>query len=139
MNHLRLDVETPYQVTPLPLSNGQAVHRIAIFTDGGAARVTLDPNSCSLDPFGDTTSCTRIATRTFEAKLSLVEERDGKRLFALEPQDAEMPSLRLVLHPERYRHAVSARLLVLDSAGKIKVVVALEQLRPPQASPQDGR
>ncbi|WP_375765694.1 hypothetical protein NR798_28775 [Archangium gephyra] len=128
MNHLRLHVETPYQVTPLPLSNGRATRRIVISTGKGAARVSLDPNICSLDPFGDTAGCTRIAIHTFEAKLSLLEERDGKQLFALEPTEAEMPLLRLVLHPERHRHSVSARLLVLDAAGTITNVVALEPL-----------
>jgi hypothetical protein len=128
MDQLQLNVDTPYQVMPLPLSSGQAIHRITISTDQGMARVTLDPNRCGLDSVGDTTGCTRIGTRTFEAKLSLVEERDGKRLFALEPQEAEMPSLRLVLHPERCGPDVSVRLLVLDAAGTIKGVVALEQL-----------
>jgi hypothetical protein len=128
MDQLRLNVETPYQVTPLPLSIGQAVHRITISTDKDTARVTLDPNSCGLDSVGDTTGCTRIGTRTFEAKLSLVEERDGKHLFALEPREPEMPSLRLVLYPERYGPDMSVRLLVLDAAGTIKGVVALEQL-----------
>ncbi|OJT24135.1 hypothetical protein BO221_13165 [Archangium sp. Cb G35] len=128
MKHLHLELETPYQVTPLPLSNGQAVHRITISADEGSARVTLDPNICQLDHFGDTTACTRIATRFFDAKLSLLEVRDGKRLFAIEPQDTEQPSLQLVLHPERHCPAASARLLVLDMAGAIKAVVALEQL-----------
>jgi hypothetical protein len=125
MNQLSLKLETPYQVTLLPLSNGRA-HRIAIAANKGAAQVTLDPNTCQLDPFGDTTACTEIALHTFEAKLSLIEERDGKRLFALEPQDADEPALRLVLLPKRHGHAASARLLVLDKAGAIKAVVALE-------------
>ncbi|MCY1074523.1 hypothetical protein [Archangium lansingense] len=128
MKPFDLELETPYQVTPLPLSNGQAVHRIAISANAGAARVSLDPNICQLDPFGDTAGCTRIAIRMFEAKLSLLEERDGKRLFSLEPLRAEEPALRLVLHPARKSPAVSARLLVLDAAGAIKAVVALEQL-----------
>jgi hypothetical protein len=119
MNHPLLDLETPYQVTPLPLSSGLTVHRIAISTHEGAARVSLDPNTCALDPFGDTTACTRIAILTFEAKLSLLEEREGQRLFALVPLEADQPSLRLV-------HAGSNRLLVLDAAGAIKAVVALE-------------
>jgi len=110
MKHVELELETPYQVTPLPLSNGQAVHRIAISARAGAVQVSLDPNICQLDPFGDTAACTRIAIRVFEAKLSLLEERDGRRLFALEPRSAEEPALRLVLHP----------------AGAIKAVVALE-------------
>jgi hypothetical protein len=127
MKHLRLELETPYQVTPLPLSNGQAIHRIALSANAGVAQVSLDPNICQLDPFGDTAGCTRIAVRMFEAKLSLLEERDGKRLFALEPRGADEPALRLVLHPARQGHAASARLLVLDAAGAIKAVVALEQ------------
>ncbi|WNG45410.1 hypothetical protein F0U60_15840 [Archangium minus] len=127
MNHSRLDLETPYQVTALQLSNGYSARRISIVTDMGAAQVTLDPNSCSLDSFGDTTICTRIGTFTFEATLTLLEERDGRQLFALEPRDADMPSLRLVLNPEQHGHAVSARLLVLDAAGAIRGVVALEQ------------
>lgn len=127
MNPLLLNLETPYQVTALPVSTGSAAHRIAISTDNGAARVTLDPNRCGLDPFGDTTVCTRIATRTFDATLAVLEDRDGRRLFALASQDSEMPSLRLVLSPERHGHTVSARLLVLDTAGAIRSVVALEQ------------
>ncbi|QRN97777.1 hypothetical protein JRI60_01435 [Archangium violaceum] len=127
MKQLRLEFETPYQVTSLPLSNGQAVHRIAISANGDAVQVSLDPNICQLDAFGDTTACTRIAIRVFEAKLSLLEERDGRRLFALKPQSDGEPALRLVLNPARKGHAASARLLVLDAAGAIKAVVALEQ------------
>ncbi len=99
MNHLRLELETPYQVTPLPLSNGQAVHRIAISIDGDEARVTMDPNTCGLDPFGDTTICTRIAYRTFEAKLSLLENRDGKRFRGFLRRHADEGSC---IWPERH-------------------------------------
>ncbi|WP_257463239.1 hypothetical protein [Archangium lipolyticum] len=127
MKNLRLELETPYQVTPLPLSDGSAVHRIAISANAAAARVSLDPNICQLDAFGDAGACTRIAIRTFEAKLSLLEERDGKRLFALEAQGTDEPALRLVLLPARHGHATPARLLVLDKEGAIKAVVALEQ------------
>ncbi|ATB36555.1 hypothetical protein CYFUS_001970 [Cystobacter fuscus] len=73
MKPLRLELATPYQVTPLLLSNGQASHRIAISANAGAARVSLEPNICQLDPFGDTAGCTRIAIRRFEATLSLLD------------------------------------------------------------------
>jgi hypothetical protein len=124
-----LHLSTPYQVTPLQLSTGRAVHRIGIHAeDEGSARVTLDPNVCQLDPFGDTAGCTKIAVFSFEARIRLLEERDGKRLFALDPDGPDQPSLRLALLPEQHpARATPARLLVLDEASAIKAVVALER------------
>src|SRR5690242_11593274 len=96
-------LSTTYQATPLQLSNGRAFHRIGIHsTDEGSVNVTLDPNVCQVDAFGDTGICTKMAVLAVEARLRLVEERDGKRLFALDTEGPDQPSLRLVMLPDQH-------------------------------------
>lgn len=62
-------------------------HRLTVRFDPDSApsngTLHLDPNSCSLDEFGDPKSCTGTAPVEVVVGFSLIKEKPGKRLFAL--------------------------------------------------------
>ena len=66
-----------------------AVHQISIRGEiGGAVRVTLDRNTCTLTQFGDRGVCTEIASKTIPVEMKRVRLPDptgqGRRLYRLD-------------------------------------------------------
>jgi hypothetical protein len=125
-----LDLRTGYLTEGLDLENGLAVREIRLMSskdDPRSVQLLLDPNSCALNSFGDTTACTRIAFRTFEARLRLVEQRGGRRLFEIEATGYMGPELRLALLPLRgQRGEYFARLLVMKADGTISKILNMQ-------------
>lgn len=117
------------------------MHQIQIVGElGGIAHITLDPNSCSIDAFGDTTSCTEMAASTIEVKMAQLRLADirGRRVFRLHGK----------LHPAgcEYSLVVPRRIgdpfrLVLDTGKGKRRVISLEPIpvRRPTGKPAAGK
>jgi hypothetical protein len=120
-----IHLESLYLVAGIELG-GHTVHRVRLAygaLDGDArAQLTLDPNKCTLDAFGDPLGCTRMAVRTLDVKLTPVTTDDPRRLFSVEGEGLAAPSLRLVLVGDA---PAAARLLVVGAADELTDVVPL--------------
>lgn len=129
---MALDFRTGYLIEAINLESGLGVHEVRIVSskdDPRMVNLLLDPNTCALDSFGDPTICTRIAIRTIEARLRLIERVGGKRLFAIDAEGWMGPALRLALLPLRgQRGQFFARLLVMKDDRNI---ARLLNLQPP--------
>ncbi len=125
------DVNTGYLTEALMIEGAPAAHRIRIRTTGrqpGEVEILLDPNSCTLDVFGDPRACTKIAVRRLRATLRLLEERQGKRVFAVEAADLPGLMLRLALVRQGARRTV-ARLLMMRQDGGVQRLITMEPPR----------
>lgn len=120
-----LHLDSLYLVTGIELG-GHTVHRIRLDFGGrdrdARHQLILDPNTCTLDAFGDTTACTRMALRTVDITLTPHQTDDPRHLYLLTGEGLEAPSLRLVLVGEK---PASARLLVVGKQDAILHVVPL--------------
>jgi hypothetical protein len=92
--------------------------------DGGTGQLGLDPNTCTLDAFGDPAGCTRMAIRTTNVKITPMQADGPRRLFAIQGEGLTRPSFRLVLIGDGPRPE-AARLLVLGEEDKITALVPL--------------
>ena len=100
---------------------------------GGKAKLELDPNKCSLDSFGDTTTCTRMAIRVVDVTLSQAKIKDptgqGRLLYMI--NDTGLKNLlMLVVWPES---DCPARFIYIDRSDKTPRPISLEP------SPLDGK
>ncbi|MCC6555638.1 MAG: hypothetical protein IT372_21970 [Polyangiaceae bacterium] len=124
------EVNTGYLTEALMVEGALAAHQIRI--RGGQRRgeveVLLDPNSCVLDAFGDPGICTLIAVQSHRATLKLLEERQGKRVFAVEIADLPGLRLRLALVRQGTRQTL-ARLLVMGQDGGVQRLITMEPPR----------
>src|SRR5690242_16848030 len=85
-----------FLVPGVALPQGPGFHRIELSWDRrhpeNGGKLQIDPNSCGLDEFGDTTICTKIAVRLQDIRLKLLKEKDGKQAYEidtlLDPQPA---------------------------------------------------
>jgi hypothetical protein len=129
---MALDFRTGYLIEPISVEGGLGVHELRIVSskdDPRMVNLLFDPNTCAVDSFGDPTICTRIAIRTLEAKLRLLERVGGRRLFAIEAQGYMGPELRLALLPLRgQRGEFFARLLVMKDD---RTIARILNLQPP--------
>ena len=88
-----LRLQSLYANTSVRLTNdAPPAHTVSLTLDertGSTLTGTLllDPNTCSLDAFGDREACTRIAVRAIDVELQLVRVVDpaqlGRRLYAV--------------------------------------------------------
>lgn len=88
-----LRLQSLYANTSVRLTNdAPPAHTVSLTLDertGSTLTGTLllDPNTCSLDAFGDREACTRIAVRAIDVELQLVRlidpARRGRRLYAV--------------------------------------------------------
>lgn len=114
---------------------GHTARRIRlIFGKQDSAKLVLDPNTCTLDAYGDPVGGTRIAARTIDVKLAPMQEEGQRKLVNLKGEGLSRPALRLVIvgngdKPE------TARLLVLGEEEKITAIVPLQVVADP---PQDA-
>lgn len=131
MKIMNLRLETGYLVEPIALPGGASIHHIQIVSTGKdgspQVRLTLDPNRCTVDSFGEPKACTRMAPLHIDAELSVVEECDGKQLLAVKFK-GKGPALRLALLPLCVggKEATVARLLVYGENGEITAILPLQ-------------
>ncbi|WP_437593754.1 hypothetical protein [Sorangium sp. So ce1000] len=127
-----LRLETGYLVEPIPLQKGIAAHQIQITTVGGQGssrvQISLDPNRCTVDSFGEAKACTRVASLQIEADVELLEECDEKQLLALKFQEGGGPAVRLALLPlcGTGKEAIVARLLIFGETGEIMAILPMQ-------------
>lgn len=86
-----LELESLYMNTSIRLTNDARPARFVSLRLTQISRselmgtLVLDPNTCSLDVFGDRQACTRIAVQAIDVELQLVRELDpagaGRRYF----------------------------------------------------------
>lgn len=130
----KFSVDSGYLLPALELMGSQPglamIHQVIVSTatdSGGDGTLTLDPNQCQLDEFGAIGACTEIATLSFPAKIQLVSESRGRRLFSIDARGYSGPPLRVVLRPRGAGgQEFVAQLLVLDDGGSIKRIVNLK-------------
>ncbi|WP_437767720.1 hypothetical protein WME77_12130 [Sorangium sp. So ce764] len=127
-----LRLETGYLVEPIPLQKGISVHQIQITTVGeqgsSRVRISLDPNRCTVDSYGEAKACTRVAPVQIEADVELLEECDQKQLLALKFEGGQGPAVRLALLPlcGTGKEAIVARLLIFGETGEIMAIVPMQ-------------
>lgn len=135
------DVRSAYLGDPLLGGHRVRLEGFVGGIPGAGAILELDPNRCQLDEFGDVTTCTRMAPRRIEVKLSQVKIGDpsgmGRQLFVVqglptEPAHSPGPRLFLVVPPQG---SGDSWRLVLDAGEAGRRVVTLES-HPP--APQGG-
>lgn len=130
---MSLDVTTGYVIEPCTETDKQIVpfpaNQISLVVSKGLeGQLLLDPNACGLDSFGDPRICTKIAISVHHATLSLVEEHEGKMLFAIEAEGYKGPELRLAMLPRRGTGGGPlVRLLVMKDDGSIGRLVNMER------------
>lgn len=128
----RLALGSAYLSSPL----GRA-HRVEIVgTLGGKARVTLDPNACTVGALGDAQACTRMAVQPVEVSLLQAKLADplgqGRRLYLLAGDLGPKGSQWFLVAPPRDGGAYR---LVVDLGGGRRRVVTLE---PASYEPDGG-
>ncbi|MGK3994121.1 hypothetical protein [Sorangium sp. So ce1024] len=131
-----LRLETGYLVEPIPLPRGIATHQIQIETIGGTdgeqetsrVRISLDPNRCTVDSFGEAKACTKVAPIHLEADVELLEECDGKQLLAVKFAGGNGPAVRIALLPlcGKGHEGIVARLLIFGEKGELSAIVPMQ-------------
>ena len=128
---MHLDVTTGYLIDPITAKEGLAGRQLRLTTDACnpmKGELHVDPNACGLDSFGDPSFCTKIAVRVHRVTLSVLEEQEGKTLYAIKAEEYTGPELRLALLPRRGTGGGPlARLLVMKEDGTIARLVNLER------------
>ncbi|HTN87766.1 MAG TPA: hypothetical protein VL242_28995 [Sorangium sp.] len=127
-----LRLETGYLVEPIPLQRGISIHQIQIATIGGEGtcrvQLSLDPNRCTVDSFGEAKVCTKVAPVHLEADVEILEECDEKQLLALKFDGGNGPALRLALLPlcGAGKEAILARLLIFGEGGELMAILPMQ-------------
>ncbi len=127
-DEIKLSLNSAYLSSPIKV--GQRQYRQIALTgtikgDEGSGTLSLDPNACGLNPFGDTAICTRIATTAQKVKLQRLRMADpknlGRMLFSV--TDDELPKPFSLVVPTNEK--ASYRLVIGQEAGA-QTVVTLE-------------
>ena len=121
-----------YQAQPLDFNmKGAKIRRVTVsgvLKDGVLVDLSLDPNTCTVNQFGDPSICTLIAPIRITAKLSQLRIADRakppRRLFRVE---SKRFGKELVLYLVAPRGASGFRLVLDRPAKKMRVVVPLEK------------
>lgn len=125
-----IHLDSLYLVAGIELG-GHAVHRVRLAYGGrgrdASAQLVLDPNTCTLDAFGDTVACTRMAVRTIDVTLEPLQVDDPRRALRIVGEGLEAPALRLVLVGDK---PAAARLLVVGKQDAITHVIPLHPQDP---------
>lgn len=127
-----------YQNQPLDFNvKGAKVRRVTVsgeLKNGVFVVLSLDPNTCTVNQFGDPSVCTLIAPIRVTAKLSQLRIADRvkppRRLFRLE---AKRFGKELNIYLVAPRGASGFRLVLDRPAKKSRVVVPLEKRRKAKA------
>ncbi len=125
-NQLQLD--STYQHAPVDFG-GREFHGIGIsgqIADGQKVNLELDPNTCSLNEFGDRTGCTKIAPTHIIAKLTKQRLSDpeelGRSIYRMEAP--EIPK-SLIVYLIEGRSESGYRIVLKDPTAT--VVISLEK------------
>lgn len=133
-----------YLVPGVSIPDMHSFHRLTLSWDKNHPDLPgtfhIDPNSCGLDEFGDTTMCTEMASAVQEMKLTLLKEKPGKRVYdiavrskAITPPGETPPPpayhslpLRLVTIAEHGGKPMQARLIALNADKAIDRIIDLQ-------------
>lgn len=128
-----LEVDTGYMIEELRLPGMQGFHQIKLRVDAADAsvgQIVMNPNTCTLDAFGNPTICTLMADVVLPAALSLIDQSAGNKLFSVDSPGYGILPLHLALIPRRdAQDGYVARLLHIGSAGGIERIVNLMPAR----------
>jgi hypothetical protein len=70
----------------------QKFHRIMVEGDlTGDGKLTLDPNSCNVDEFGETAGCTKIKPTSRKVTFKLEKTEAGRKLYVIEGTELGSP------------------------------------------------
>ena len=140
MHHHTVVYASDYLVPRVTLPEGPGFHQISLTLDcnhpeaGGS--LSIDPNTCGLDAFGDRTFCTKIAITRSDMKLTLLAEKPGHRVYAIKTRPhgttvdyAALP-LHLVTIAAHGNDQSRARLLVVNADQAIERIIELHQGPP---------
>lgn len=124
-----------YLVPAVVLPQGQRFHRIALHWDldqpDGEGSCLLDPNTCGLDEFGDTTMCTKMAVSSLEMRLVPGKRKPGHHAYAVECRKAgEASYAPLALRVVTVAHGhepLQCRLLILKADQSIDRIIDLQR------------
>lgn len=124
-----ISLQTVYLTEPV----GQT-HRISIEGRApGNAQVTLDPNVCGINLFGDRTVCTLIATRTVDVKVVQIrladESSQGRAIYELQGSLTQADSRWFLVGPPR---GGSHYRLVVQTGKDNRRPITLEPRRSPK-------
>jgi hypothetical protein len=106
----------------------RAFHRVSLAPTpdrDGEYTLGLDPNFCSLDPFGEPLGCTRMAMFGYQVQLERLQEEGDQTLYAIESKDPLPARMRLVIIHAPKLGECPARLMTLDDAEQISGIVHL--------------
>ena len=130
----KFSLESDYLIPEVHPGRGLAFHKVRLDLSeeqlGGS--LSLDPNTCSLDEFGDPATCTRIAINSLDTQLKLIKEKDDERLYDVKAPKYDGPPLRLVTFGNRGQ-SLRGRLLLLKEDKTIDRIIELH--RPAAAQP----
>ena len=116
-----------------PLGGARQIHIEGVL--GGEARIVLDPNSCTLNEFGDPEACTEMAALPRDVRLLQAKLTDpagkGRRLYALSGPVLEGRELFLVVP----RGASDAYRLIVRKGKAIERMVSLVARDVPKQPP----
>lgn len=128
----RFSLTTAHMIEPIAIGQTK-VRRISITGTldktqaNGSAVMTLDPNACGLNPFGDPEICTLIAAPQMKVTLEQVRQDDpkgqGRLLYQVKSLNAPQ-TVTLVLSPDLKR--ASSR-IIIEEQNK-KRVLSLEPI-----------
>ncbi|QDT26052.1 hypothetical protein Enr10x_13500 [Gimesia panareensis] len=89
----RLQLDSTYQTTPIdfgvgPGKGARGITLIGMIADQETIILSLDPNTCSLNEFGDRDGCTKMALTNLKVKLSQLRLADplklGRQIYRIE-------------------------------------------------------
>jgi hypothetical protein len=130
----------------VPHGSSLNFHRITLrwnpYRPDSAGTIHLDPNSCTLDEFGDSGVCTLIAASPQEMQLVPIKRKQGAQLYAIRVRSSSPPSpgeadaavlpMRLVTIPGATRNErMRARILLLREDRSIDRIIDLHRIPQP--------
>lgn len=126
---IRLALNSAYLSTPIEIG-GLKVRQLsltgALKQTNGIGKLTLDPNSCFLNQFGDTTACTRIAPLLWKVNFKQLKiddpNKQKRRLYSI-TGDGLPKRLFLVVPPSA---AGPYRFILESDKNPAQVVITLE-------------
>lgn len=127
----RLQLDSAYQTTPIdfgvgPRRGARGITLIGTIADQETIILSLDPNACSLNEFGDRDGCTRMALTNLKVKLSQIRLADplklGRQIYRIESKQFPKSLIVYLIVPK----SESGYRLKVENANSDDFVVPLE-------------